>query len=337
MKFADVKNDIAFRKIFGSESQKKVLISFLNAILEFEGKKSIKSISILNPYQLPMLRGGKVTIVDIKAKDQSGNNYLIEMQVAEKDGFSKRALYYLTKGYNDQIERGDEYKKLKPAIFIGILNFKQTKNTNYISRNLILDVETGENTIRDVQFVFIELPKFKKTLKELNSLTDKWIYFIKNSENLNIVPEGVDDEGLQTAYKSANQETWDKMERDAYDYVYMREEDYRAEQEFRMRKAKEEMMKEVKQEKQKVEEEIKQEKQKLEEEKQKMEIEIQKVEEEKQKMEIEIQKVEEEKQKMEIEIQKFIIELHEEGVQIAKIAKMVRKTEDEVKKIIENL
>ena len=68
MKFVDVKNDIAFRKIFGNENRKETLISFLNAILDFRDEQRIDQVSILNPYQLPKLRGGKVTIIDIKSK-----------------------------------------------------------------------------------------------------------------------------------------------------------------------------------------------------------------------------------------------------------------------------
>ena len=69
MKFADVKNGIAFRKIFGNENKKEVLISFLNAILDVEEKHKIIDVTILNPYQLPKFRDGKATIIDVKARD----------------------------------------------------------------------------------------------------------------------------------------------------------------------------------------------------------------------------------------------------------------------------
>ena len=74
MKFADVKNDIAFRKIFGNENRTETLISFLNAVLGFEGKDRIVSVTILNPYQLPALKGGKVSILDVRATDQKSSN-----------------------------------------------------------------------------------------------------------------------------------------------------------------------------------------------------------------------------------------------------------------------
>lgn len=228
MKFVDVKNDIAFRKIFGNENRKEALISFLNAILDFHGDQRITQVIILNPYQLPKLKGGKVTIIDVKATDQVGRTYIVEMQVGDIDGFEKRVLFYSSKSYSDQIKRADFYRKLRPVIFIGILDFEHTENKKYISRSQVRDIETGEQTIKDMEFTFIELPKFKLELHELKTLTEKWVYFIKNAENLEVVPENINDEGLKSAYEEANVQTWTQEELDAYEYAFMREEDERA-------------------------------------------------------------------------------------------------------------
>jgi len=228
MKFVDVKNDIAFRKIFGNENRKETLISFLNAILDFHGDQRISQVSILNPYQLPKLKGGKVTIIDVKATDQLGRTYIVEMQVGDLDGFEKRVLFYSSKSYSDQIKRADFYRKLRPVIFIGILDFEHTENKKYISRSQIRDVETGEQTIKDMEFNFIELPKFNLELHELKTLTEKWVYFIKNAENLEVVPDNINDEGLKSAYEEANVQTWTQEELDAYEYAFMREEDEKA-------------------------------------------------------------------------------------------------------------
>jgi predicted transposase/invertase (TIGR01784 family) len=240
MQFVDVKNDIAFRKIFGNENRTESLISFLNAILEWEGNRRIASVTILNPFQLPKLSLGKVTIVDVRAVDEAGKTYLVEMQVAQVNGFSQRVLYYFSKSYSDQIQRGEFYRQLKPVIFIGVLDFMYTKNPHYISRNQVRDVETHERTIEDVEFTFLELPKFTKQQNELQTLTEKWVYFLKNAENLDIIPDGTDDNGLHSAYEQANQHTWTKDELDAYDYVFMREEDDRAKMDFAINRAKQE-------------------------------------------------------------------------------------------------
>ncbi len=237
MQFVDVKNDIAFRKIFGNENKKIILISFLNAVMRLGEKEAIVDVEILNPYQLPIIRNLKASIIDVKARDKKGKTYIIEMQVAEPDGLDKRLLYYASKEYSQQIESGELYTKLKPVIFIGIFDFKFTEGGKYLSHHAVCDVENGERTIKDMDFYFIELPTFTKQLLELTEVIDKWIYFIKEAENLEIIPSNVDDEGLKLAYHDANKHTWTKEELAAYDYAAMREQDERGKVELAEKRA----------------------------------------------------------------------------------------------------
>lgn len=225
MKFVDITNDIAFRKIFGNETKKKSLISFLNAVISLPKNERIIDVEIANPYQLGKLSGGKSTIVDVKAKDENGNVFIVEMQVAEFDFFHKRILYYTSQSYVNQLDKGVKYKKLKPVYFIGILEFEIGQNPNYFSRHKVLDVETQEQIIQDVEFNFIELPKFNKTIEELETSIDQWTYFIKNAENLTLMPESVEDEGLQEAYTEANQQNWTKAELEDYLRASLKEQD----------------------------------------------------------------------------------------------------------------
>ena len=227
MKFVDIKNDIAFRKIFGNEKKKEILISFLNAVLHLEGDKRIKAITIANPFQLPILPNMKTSIIDVKATDFRGNTFIIEMQVADIIGMDKRLLYYTSKEYSQQIVSGEKYTELNPVIFIGIFDFPFTEGKAYFSHHAICNVEKKERVIKDMDFYFIELPKFKKLVKDLNNITDKWIYFIKEAENLDVIPDNIDDDGLKEAYADANQNTWSQAELDAYNYAAMREQDDR--------------------------------------------------------------------------------------------------------------
>jgi predicted transposase/invertase (TIGR01784 family) len=97
------------------------------------------------------------------------------------------------------------------------LDFNFTQNPRYFSTHQTMDTETGENLLKDVKYFFIELKKFDKKETELVTMVDKWTYFIKNAQNLDVIPSNVDDEGLKTAYFDADQQTWTKKERDAYD------------------------------------------------------------------------------------------------------------------------
>lgn len=248
MQFVDIKNDIAFRKIFGNENKKIILISFLNAVMKLKGKDVIEDVEILNPYQLPIIKNLKASIIDVKARDKKGKTYIIEMQVAEPDGLDKRLLYYASKEYSQQIESGEQYTELKPVIFIGIFDFKFTSGEKYLSHHAVCDVEDGERAILDMDFYFIELPKFVKPLKELTEITDKWIFFIKEAENLTVIPENVDDEGLKEAYHDANKHSWEKEELKAYDYAAMREQDERGKIELAEKRAEKRADKKAKEE-----------------------------------------------------------------------------------------
>ena len=227
MKFVDVKNDIAFRKIFGNEKKKVILISFLNAVLSLEGHNRIKEVILLNPFQLPRIAGEKSSIIDVKATDEKGSTFIVEMQVAESVGFDKRVLYYSSKDYAGQINIGEEYPKLRPVYFIGVLDFKYFSGKSYLSSHLIVDEETGECVFKDLKFRFIELPKFNKKVNELKNIIDKWTFFIKNADELEVMPDNVDDEGLKEAYEEAAQHNWTKEEYDAYIYAGIREQDER--------------------------------------------------------------------------------------------------------------
>ncbi len=225
MKFADVKNDVAFRKIFGNKKKTHILVSFLNAVLQLEGATCIVAVKIENPYLLPRIAGEKSSIIDVRATEASGRQFIVEMQVAEPVGFEKRVLYYASREYSMQINRGDSYTKLKPTVFIGILNFKYFKGSDYLSYHSLLDEKTFENKLKDMRFAFIELPKFKKSENDLHNMIDKWTYFMKNATKLAMIPENVDDEGLKDAYTDADQHSWTKKELKDYDNSFIAEQD----------------------------------------------------------------------------------------------------------------
>lgn len=226
MKFVDVKNDVAFRKIFGNEKKTEIIISFLNAVLELPKGKLIKNVTIENPYQLPQIKGLKSSILDVRVMDEREISYIVEMQVEEPDGFDKRVQYYTSKQYSSQIEKGDDYPKLNQVIFIGILDFDFFEDDDaYITRHRTVNIKTQKSTLNGMEYNFIELQKFKKELKDIKTLVDKWIFFIKNAPNLDVMPADVKDVGLKYAYEDADKHSWSKDELQAYDYAEMRKQD----------------------------------------------------------------------------------------------------------------
>ena len=240
MKFVDIKNDVAFRKIFGNAKKSICLISFLNAVLELEGTDRIKSVIFLNPYLLPRLIHEKSSIIDVRATDQNNRRFIIEMQVADKKGFKERVQYYAARDYSMQIDTGDDYQKLQATYFIGILDFSIGRGENYLSKHLTIEEETGDNILQDMKYAFIQLSKFKKKEHELITPTDKWTYFIKNSKNLKVIPDYVDDEGLLIAFREADKYNWGKEDLIDYDNALMRIQDAKGEKELAREEGREE-------------------------------------------------------------------------------------------------
>ena len=179
MKFISPQNDFAFKRIFGNEQHKEVLISLLNSVLDLHGKRQVVEVQLADPFQVPRLQLFKESILDISATCQSGRKFIVEMQVERQHLFHKRALYYSSKAYVEQLASGIDYPELKQVYFIGVLNFNFMDSSNYLSRHLILDAVTQEQRISDFEFCFIELPKFAKNESELSSIVDKWIFFLK--------------------------------------------------------------------------------------------------------------------------------------------------------------
>jgi predicted transposase/invertase (TIGR01784 family) len=120
MKFVNPKNDVAFKKIFGDIHHTEILISFLNAVLGLEDERQIQLIEVLNPYQVPQIDIFKETVLDIRATDQRGITFIVEMQVENLEGLLKRFVFYAAKAYTSQIERGEAYPRLNQVILVGV-------------------------------------------------------------------------------------------------------------------------------------------------------------------------------------------------------------------------
>jgi len=212
MIFINPKIDFAFKKIFGSEDSKDILISFLNALI-YEAQPVIQALEILNPYVAPKIRGLKDTYLDIKAKiiDRQTNEQrtvIIEMQVLNVEGFEKRILYNAAKSYSIQLTTGQGYNLLNPVIALTITDFVMFADLpNVISRFVLKEKDfLIDYPIYDIELIFVELPKFKKDLAALETIIDKWLFFLNNARKLQDVPSSMDNiPELKKAFYIANQ------------------------------------------------------------------------------------------------------------------------------------
>jgi predicted transposase/invertase (TIGR01784 family) len=214
MIFINPKTDFAFKKIFGSEQSKDILISFLNALL-YDAQPIIEDLEILNPYLAPRIRGVKDTYLDVKARITGDKTVIIEMQVLNVEGFEKRILYNAAKAYSIQLDSGEDYTLLNPVIALTITDFEMFPHLDKVISRFVLKEKDYlvDYLIYDIELVFVELTKFRKELEELETLTDKWIYFIKSARSLDGVPEtmGVVPE-IRKAFEVANQANLNREE-----------------------------------------------------------------------------------------------------------------------------
>ena len=206
MNFINPKTDFAFKKIFGSIDSKDILISFLNALL-YDGQSIIEDLEIIDPYSAPNIPSLKETFLDIKAKISGNKIVIIEMQVLNVVAFDKRVVYNAAKTFSTQLKSGQGYSRLNPVIALTITDFQMFSQRNkVISRFTFADMQDSfVYPDHPLDLVFVELPNFQKELAELETITDKWIYFLKQTNTLETVPEKMGEvPEIQKAFRIAN-------------------------------------------------------------------------------------------------------------------------------------
>jgi predicted transposase/invertase (TIGR01784 family) len=246
-KFLDPKNDVAFRRIFGTEKNKDILIHFINDVLELKEGGKIKEITFLPTIAVPEIAAKKQSVVDVLCKDENGVQLIIEMQVSPQEGFEKRAQYYAAKAYSRQLNKGKEegarYIDLKAVIFIAISdNIIFKDKIFYKSDHIILDKDTYAHDLKDFSFTFIELPKFKITdIDLLTNIVEKWCYFFKHANKTSEADLRKligSDLVIERAYEELNQFNWTEEELFTYEQETKRIMDNQAAEDYKIKQMK---------------------------------------------------------------------------------------------------
>lgn len=206
MRFLNPKTDYAFKKIFGSDASRDILISFLNAVLGLDGLEAIVEVTILDPYQAPRIKGWKDSFVDVRARDERGRSFIVEMQVLVSHGFEKRVLFNACKAYVGQIGSAEEYGKLVGVIAITITDFVMYPGLREIVSSFRLRAAENPDIVhQDMELVFVELPKFDKEEGQLESALDRWLYFLRTAGRLDVAPKVlVSDPAIDHALRIAS-------------------------------------------------------------------------------------------------------------------------------------
>ncbi|MBF0407380.1 MAG: Rpn family recombination-promoting nuclease/putative transposase [Candidatus Riflebacteria bacterium] len=245
------KIDLVFRKLFGSEENKVILLSLVNSILNF--RSPIKDLTIKNPYNLATYVGGKTSILDIKAVDENGTWYDIELQIGEQGFYGKRALYYLSKMYVDQLENAEQFSLLNKTIGIHLIDFKYFYDERYARHFVYKDNETNEydENLSYQQLYFIELSKFNKDWSESRTLLERWVTFLNRAHRLEkgeIPQEIAGDSEMVMAAKKLDEMSFTREELEIYESERKKRMDAQEELRTALEKGKDEGRKEGREE-----------------------------------------------------------------------------------------
>ncbi|NEQ88645.1 MAG: Rpn family recombination-promoting nuclease/putative transposase, partial [Moorea sp. SIO2I5] len=189
------------------DQSKDILISFLNAMIYY-GNSVIQDLEIIDPYSAGDVVDLKDTYLDVKAVLEDGTTVIIEMQLWNVEAFEKRVVYNLCKTYGNQLKLGQGYFDLNPVIALTITDFKLFPSRNKVISCFYFQEQEDHLPYQEneLKLVFVELPKFTKQLEDLESVIDKWIFFIKEAPNLEIIPDKLREiPQLEKALTIANQ------------------------------------------------------------------------------------------------------------------------------------
>ena len=218
--------DLAFKKIFGVEENKDLLISLINSIVGEEDQ--VSEVTLLNPYNPKNFKTDKLSILDIKATNQDGKRFNIEIQISDEADYDKRALYYWAKIYTEQLKVAEDYSKLSKAIGIHILNFTSIPEVKkYHNVFHITEKETGLLYFKDLELHTIELKKFSDSSDEeladivakVKNALDMWLAFLTRNDLLiaDNLPKELNDPNLKKAINVLSVMNFTPEEREAYE------------------------------------------------------------------------------------------------------------------------
>ena len=202
-KYINPYTDFGFKKLFGEEANKDLLIDFLNQILP--AYHQISELSFRNSENIPELSHERKAIFDIHCESKTGEKFIVEMQKAKVNFFKNRSLFYSTFPIKEQAKRGDWDFKLTPVYMIAILDFQydEKEERQKFLRSVDLKDQDGDIFYDKLNFKFIQMPLFTKNEDELENHFDKWIYFLKKLEGFESIPTILQEPIFEKAFNVA--------------------------------------------------------------------------------------------------------------------------------------
>ena len=217
MKYLDPKNDLTFKKVFGEHPD--LLISFLNAMLPLKADEQIESLNYLSSELVPELPILKHSIVDVRCVDTKGRQFIVEMQMFWTESFKHRMVFNASKAYVKQLGDAKKYKALQPVYALSLVNDIFNKESKeFYHHYQIVNIENTNEQLKGLEFVFIELPKFKAQTYSEKRMQVLWLRFLTEvNEELQTVPtELFENYEINKALETVQTSAFTKGELESY-------------------------------------------------------------------------------------------------------------------------
>lgn len=218
-KYVNPFTDFGFKKIFGEEASKPLLLDFLNALLP--QKSQIVDLSFKNAEQLGQTEADRKAIYDIYCENDRGEKFIVELQKAKQNYFKERTIYYSTFPIREQGERGEWNYNLKAVYCVGILDFtfddyESEPEKSEVVHTIRLKNQHGKTFYDKLTYIYLEMPNFSLKEEELKTRLDKWLYFIKHLEDFQNIPSIFKDDVFKKAFEKAEIAKMDETDLSRY-------------------------------------------------------------------------------------------------------------------------
>lgn len=219
-KYVNPFTDFGFKKIFGEEAGKALLMDFLNALLPQANK--IIDLTFKNAEQLGQTDADRKAIYDIYCENETGEKFIVELQKAKQNYFKERTIYYSTFPIREQAEKGEWNYNLKAVYCIGILDFtfndyENEPEKSEVVHTIKLKNQKGKTFYDKLTYIYLEMPNFKQTENELKTRLDQWLFFIKHLEDFQTIPTIFADDIFTRAFEKAELAKYGQAELDSYE------------------------------------------------------------------------------------------------------------------------
>ena len=205
-RYISLLTDFGFKRIFGTDPNKDLLIDFLNSL--FDGEQVVKDVTYLNSEHVGDVHSDRKAIFDVYCENEKGEKFIVEMQNASQKYFKDRSLYYATFPIREQAQEGEVWNyELKHVYVVALLNYDMTDSAfaqDTINHDIgLLDKQTHKVFNDKLTFKYVEIAKFKKSIEELKTNYDKWIYVLQNLSRLDRQPRYLQTEVFSRLFKQA--------------------------------------------------------------------------------------------------------------------------------------